>query len=176
MKASHLNASRGFSLVEVTLALGLVSFCLLTMMGLLPVGLNAVRSSNNEAMATNCLEQIAGSIRHAVLQTSGTYAGQYQASGTYGGYNTMAWTLGGSKVTANLVNLSASGFPATEPDEQRYATHVEILPPADGFSTGKALISVAWPVQATWDSTTSNWKHAQGSVQTLFIFLPSPSK
>jgi type II secretory pathway pseudopilin PulG len=173
MKMTRQKRGGGFSLVEVTLALGLVSFCLLTLVGLLPVGLGSLKTSNDEAAATNCLEQIAGSIQVAVLQTNGTYSGKYQASGAFGSYNTLAWSLGGSQFATTLNNLSASGFPGSGVNEQRFVAEVVITPPVDAFSTGTALISVAWPIQATWDATKNDWKNAQGSVRTLLIFLPN---
>lgn len=46
-------SQRGFSLVEVTLALGLIAFGVIALMGILPTGLNLVRESENEAVALN---------------------------------------------------------------------------------------------------------------------------
>jgi Tfp pilus assembly protein PilV len=43
----------GFSLVEVTLAIGVVSFCLLTLLALIPAGLMSVQSSTQESNAVN---------------------------------------------------------------------------------------------------------------------------
>ncbi len=43
----------GFSLVEVTLAIGVVSFCLLTLLALIPTGLKSVQSSTQESNAIN---------------------------------------------------------------------------------------------------------------------------
>jgi uncharacterized protein (TIGR02598 family) len=48
----------GFSLVEVVIALGLFSFCIVAITGLLSVGLGSTRSVVNEGVAVN----IAGSV------------------------------------------------------------------------------------------------------------------
>lgn len=40
-----VKSTAGFTLVEITLAIGIVGFCLLALLGLLPVGLNTVRDS-----------------------------------------------------------------------------------------------------------------------------------
>lgn len=40
----------GFSLIEVTLAVAIVSFCLIAILGLFPVGLNALRDSQEKAV------------------------------------------------------------------------------------------------------------------------------
>jgi uncharacterized protein (TIGR02598 family) len=49
----------GFSLVEVTLSLGLVSFALVTMLGLLPTGLSTLRASMNQTVEAQILQSIA---------------------------------------------------------------------------------------------------------------------
>lgn len=48
----------GFSLVEVTMALGLVSFCLVAMLGMLPVGLKQERSASEQLAATQLLAAV----------------------------------------------------------------------------------------------------------------------
>ncbi len=156
-------------MVEVTLALGLVTFCLLALVGLLPIGLQTVRTSKDEAAAINCMEQISNSIREALPQASPSV--DYHA---FGAYQTLVWSLGGSDVSVMLHNLSSSGFPTQSAPEQRYAARILIHPPANAFATGTASISVAWPAQATWNETLSEWQNAQGAVYTWFIFLPRP--
>ena len=64
-------AERGFSLVEVSLALGLVAFVLLALMGLFVVGLNSSRDSSMET----AYAQIA-------LRTSSRYPGTATADST----------------------------------------------------------------------------------------------
>ncbi len=48
-----------FSLVEVTLALGLVSFAVLAVMGLLPVGLSNLRQSMDQTVEAQIVQSIA---------------------------------------------------------------------------------------------------------------------
>lgn len=67
---SLLRQARGFSLVEVTLALGLVSYVLLGLLGLMVVGLNSSRESTVET----ALSQIA-------LHVSSTYDGSGMSGG-----------------------------------------------------------------------------------------------
>ncbi len=62
-RASHL---RAFSLIEVTLALGVVSFGLMSVLALLPSGLKTVRESANEI----ALSSIARSVRAELNQAS----------------------------------------------------------------------------------------------------------
>jgi len=49
----------GFSLVEVVLALGIVSFALLVMMGMVPVGLSTLRDAMNDSVKTQIVQRIA---------------------------------------------------------------------------------------------------------------------
>lgn len=48
----------GFSLVEVTMAVGLVSFCLVAMLGVLPVGLKQERGSTEQMAAMQVLAAV----------------------------------------------------------------------------------------------------------------------
>lgn len=50
---------QGFSLVEVTLALGLVSFVLVSIFGLLPVLFDSMRDSGERAMVTRVYQAVA---------------------------------------------------------------------------------------------------------------------
>ena len=56
---------RAFSLVEVTLALGIASFCLIAVFGLLPTGLNSIKASLAQTAATNLLTAIDADLRAA---------------------------------------------------------------------------------------------------------------
>lgn len=55
-----MNASRGFSLVEVVMALGIFSFALVVMLSLLPAGLKMDQRSEDESFAVNALSAIIG--------------------------------------------------------------------------------------------------------------------
>ncbi|PTY02547.1 hypothetical protein DB346_08340 [Verrucomicrobia bacterium LW23] len=152
--------------MEVTLALGLVTFCLLLLMGLMLSGLNSMKASRDEVAAVSCLEQISDAIRSGIPTGTSTYQGG-------GPYGALTWTIGGAPVTYDLTNLSAGGYPTLTEADQIYAARVEITPPPDGRSPGRAMISVAWPRKsATWNSGTSSWENAQGSTGMWVYFLP----
>lgn len=63
MKRTRTTA--GFSLVEVTLALGVVVFCLLTVLGLLALSVNTTRGSTVQTSATNILNAVAADLESA---------------------------------------------------------------------------------------------------------------
>jgi len=52
-----------FSLVEVTLALGIAAFCLIAVFGLVPVGVQANRNATSQTAATNILSNVVSDIR-----------------------------------------------------------------------------------------------------------------
>lgn len=55
--ASHF-AAQGFSLIEVVLALGVTSFAIISLMGMLPVGLNSIRESTGLTTQAQIARQI----------------------------------------------------------------------------------------------------------------------
>lgn len=55
--------SSGFTLVEVTLALGLAAFCLLAVFGLLPTGINCNRASVEQTAAASLARAIVADLR-----------------------------------------------------------------------------------------------------------------
>jgi uncharacterized protein (TIGR02598 family) len=57
-RSCRLKKSRGFSLVEIVIALGLFAFCVVAITGLFSVGLGATRSVANDAVASSITESI----------------------------------------------------------------------------------------------------------------------
>jgi Tfp pilus assembly protein PilV len=160
----------GFSLVEVVLALGLIIFCLVSIVGLLSVGASSIGSSREKAGAANALEQISSAIRMATPPA--TSGGTYEALAPY---NDLVWNvgLGSASVSKNYATISLAGVPTSLASDQLLSAQVQIIPSSDSVSAGSALITVAWPKQATWNAATQKWNHAQGSLSTWLIFLPN---
>ena len=52
-----------FSLVEVTLALGVAAFCLLAVLGLLPVGVQTNRNASSQTIASNIIATVVSDLR-----------------------------------------------------------------------------------------------------------------
>ncbi len=63
------NAS--FSLVEVTLALGIAAFCLIAVFGLMPIGVQTNRNAASQTAATNIISAVVADLR-ATPKTSTT--------------------------------------------------------------------------------------------------------
>ncbi len=58
MRSSRCNPA-GFSLVELTLALGVAAFCLIAVFGLMPVGVQTNRNATSQTRATNIAAAVA---------------------------------------------------------------------------------------------------------------------
>jgi len=60
---SRIDQIAGFTLVEVTLALGVVTICLIALMGLLPTSLKTQQSSIPQTTANQIISQISSFLR-----------------------------------------------------------------------------------------------------------------
>ena len=58
-----LSAAAAFSLVEVTLALGIAAFCLIAVFGLMPVGVQTNRNATSQTAATNIMAAVIADLR-----------------------------------------------------------------------------------------------------------------
>jgi type II secretory pathway pseudopilin PulG len=58
-----LSAAAAFSLVEVTLAIGIAAFCLIALFGLLPVGVQTNRNASSQTAATDIMASVLADLR-----------------------------------------------------------------------------------------------------------------
>src|SRR5262249_5690344 len=59
-----------FSLVEVTLALGIAAFCLIAVFGLIPVGVQTTRNATSQTAATNIMAAVVADLRATPTSSS----------------------------------------------------------------------------------------------------------
>jgi len=71
---------RGFSLIEVVLSLGIVSFAFVGLFGLLPVGLNAFTNSVDSTVESQIAENVLTNVKQAKLSNLLTLADQNAGS------------------------------------------------------------------------------------------------
>ena len=170
-KASILN-STAFSLIEVTLALGIVSFALVAVLGLLPVGLKSVKNANEQAGAANVLNAIAANLRTATSTNALNFVGRFADKDIQYVVGGSASSLVWSNLTLEGAQEDVSGNPP-----KRLSARLEILQaPANISTPGRAVVSVAWSAQSgpTWDSSANKWTKADGSITSGIQFLPRP--
>ncbi len=63
MKHCRLSMPAAFSLVEVTLALGVAGFCLIAVFGLLPIGVQTNRNATSQTAATSMMANVIADLR-----------------------------------------------------------------------------------------------------------------
>src|SRR5690349_21540030 len=61
--APLVRKTAGFSLVELTLALGVAAFCLIALLGLLPASLKTQQNSIEQTVANGVITEILGDLR-----------------------------------------------------------------------------------------------------------------
>jgi type II secretory pathway pseudopilin PulG len=69
-----LRRVNAFSLVELTLALGVAAFCLIAVFGLIPIGVQTNRNATSQTTATNIMAAVIADLR-ATSKTAGTWTG-----------------------------------------------------------------------------------------------------
>lgn len=160
-----------FSLVEVVLAIGIVSFALLAVVGLLPAGLKSIKNANEQAGAANVVGAISEALRVATSLDGTNFTTSFAGKPI-----TFAVTAGTGPSPAGLEWRELGLDGSANPMGKRLSARLEILnePVASPLTPGRAVISVAWPAQAdpTWNSANRTWTKAEGFVTTAIQFLP----
>jgi len=161
------NFHAAFSLVEVVIALGIVSVVIFGVMGLIPSGMKMFRDSNDQSGGANLLNSLSDSIREAVTTNGTNYSWTYNGS-NYG------YVINGAPVTNTLTAVTLQGGAATNTLDQQLKAVVVITPPPTLWSEGSAMISVAWPasVGATWSATSQAWSGVNGWATLGIRFIP----
>ena len=139
----------GFSLVEVTLALGVAAFCLLALFGLMPVGVQTNRSATSQTAATNIMAAVVSDLR-ATPTTSSTSS---QFCIRFGTATTLYFDSEG-RCSMDLAGLSSPcGFDLGSGIQPRYQLNVTWNTSNLTGSCSPALpcadLKVTWPAAAT---------------------------
>jgi Tfp pilus assembly protein PilV len=154
MKTRHPSIA-GFSLVEVTLALGVVVFCLVTILGLLAVGANSTHVSAIQTSATNILTAVASD-----MESTPNITPAYTASGSLPVVKgTVAETseiygitvpAGGAGATSfKTVYIAEDGTVATTTATALYELNVWVRASSTASAQQEtvARLMISWPAQ-----------------------------
>jgi uncharacterized protein (TIGR02598 family) len=151
----------GFSLVEVTLALGIAAFCLIAVFGLLPVGVQTNRNATSQTAATNVMAAVISDLR--ATPTTCTKSLQFGIQLGGGGRPTTLYfdglgqascdSAGLQKYQANPTDCSAGSCSGSwsPPLQLRYQLTVTWNVTASGCSNSLpcADVRITWPAAAT---------------------------
>ena len=134
-----------FSLVELTLAIGIAAFCLIAVFGLMPVGVQTNRNATSQTAAANVMAAVIADLR-ATPKTSTTSS---QFAIIFGTDKTLYFDSVGQASTSLGTNSRYQlkiAWTSTTPTGARYAD-----------------LKVTWPAAATP-------ANASGSVETFAAF------
>jgi uncharacterized protein (TIGR02598 family) len=126
MKRSKVPAV-AFSLIELTFALGIAAFCLIAVMGLLPIGVQTNRNATLQTAATNVVASVIADMR----ATTASISPQYGI--TFGTAKTLYFDNAGQFTMSLAAN-------------SRYRVSVTFPSSPSGLSY--ADINVTWPAAA----------------------------
>lgn len=147
---------RAFSLVEVTLALGVSSFCLVALLGLVPVGLKSNQFTREQAAALNVARSLLTDLQNVPANPAGS-PGVHGVNVREAGE--AADTVPQVIYFSETPSSSGAHFSATLDSGSRYRIAVTMTPPAAGQRGATMVhVRVAWPAAAETPS---------GSVETL---------
>lgn len=121
-----------FSLVELTIAIGVAAFCLIAVFGLVPVGVQTNRNATSQTAATSIMAAVVADLRatSTTANTSSQFAISFGTSGTQTRYFDGAGTASLLLTATSRYRLDITWSPA--PSGLRYAD-----------------VKVWWPAAAT---------------------------
>ncbi len=165
---SSCSPCAGFSLVEVTLSIGVLSFALLAVVALLPTGLRTIKDSTEQAAGAAVLTALSEALRHSTSEDGSSYRFEF--------LGTKEFVVGNPPPGAWIYeNLTLNG--SEDAGSRRIVARLEILatPSSDGLQPGRAVASVAWSAQGnpSFDPTSKTWRNAMGSLTAPIQFLPA---
>ncbi len=182
-------SKRGFSLVEITLALGITSFCILVVFALAAQGYKTARESRLEAAAAILFGQIHSELRSPFAwSTPGSSTGRSRLGHWLGEETTLTDVAAGSATitTSSFFNEKLEPTLNDEEDQDEFEVRVRVFPVgpssldgpdeavqeaiaslAAAESTVAVAVSISYPARAPFESRS----------QRRFVFLstrPAP--
>jgi type II secretory pathway pseudopilin PulG len=151
-----------FSLVELTLALGIAAFCLIAVFGLVPVGVQTNRNATSQTAATNILSSVVSDIRASPKGTGASV--QYGIRRSKGNITTVCFDGQGVSTPPQPSNAPCPG------GNSRYRLYVRIYPIGAQlpYLASYAYLKVVWPAAVDPLSPTIT---PSGSVETVATFF-----
>ncbi len=167
----RLRRVHAFSLVELTLALGIAAFCLIAVFGLVPVGVQTNRNATSQTAATNILSSVVSDIRASPKGgTSGTVTAKYGIRRVKGSSTTVCFDGQGQPD-----GLGQIGNVNCRAGNWRYRLYVKIYPTATltdphlkPYCANYVVLKLVWPAAANPLSTTIT---PSGSVEMVTSFF-----
>jgi uncharacterized protein (TIGR02598 family) len=116
LKTTPSTTRWGFSLVELVMAFGLVSFVLVGLLGLMPVGLNTMRDARGDSLRAEIIKSVANTAQQTDFSLLGTLNGtkyQFDANGLLNSTNAIyeaVLSTGSVSVPSSSTNGTLAGL------------------------------------------------------------------
>ena len=165
-------------MVEVTLALGILSFCLISITTFIPIGLGSQKDALNESKAGVALGMVTSAVRSANLvsrDSSGkaTYKLPAYLSDNSDGKTFKVGDANASSYTFFLAD-DGSIQQTGDTDPARQTLFVKVMPPATEEQPVRVYAAVAWPWKPS-DSAAmdvSSLTNRHGFVDAVITYAP----
>jgi uncharacterized protein (TIGR02598 family) len=151
-----------FSLVEVVLAMGIVSFALIILFALLPIGLKSNSDSMGESQGVNLLQAMIADRQSSAYSNSSTL------------YSLPALTNVTTQLTGTLYVMEDGVTTNAQPSAARYRVNYTVYPPTNTYA-GATNTPVTGPPLPVSINFRVSWPAAQtnrpSSVETIATFM-----
>ncbi|XHR29804.1 MAG: prepilin-type N-terminal cleavage/methylation domain-containing protein [Chthoniobacteraceae bacterium] len=133
-----------FSLIEVTIALGLTAFCMTTLMGLIPAGIRSNHTAHEKYTASEVANLLISDLVSAPIGSKQTVDGlSIPDAGSSG-------TSSQQIYYSETADSHGNHFASSRTENSRYLISVTMLPPnANQLYATNVFIRITWPAAAT---------------------------
>lgn len=144
---------RGFSLVEIAIAVGISSVCFVSLLGVIPLGLNASAESVKQRAAADMANVVIADLRAAPV--TGTAVSSFYS---------IKFPSGAASVTTSFFfndDGSLNGGTSAEP-VPKYRATVTVNPPGSNRTASSARVWITWPAAADLNPSALPSKYSGG--------------
>jgi len=144
-----LRKAAAFSLVEIVIALGVAAFCLIAVLGMLPVSVKTQQTSVNQTKANSIISQVVNDLRADVRLPPGQQSKSVEGTAGMGLHG--QWAARATPATLFFTNdgkqtpphTSYTGTPAAPQGAVFRVTVTYLFPPT--ATTSIAQVTISWP-------------------------------
>jgi type II secretory pathway pseudopilin PulG len=161
---------RGFSLVELALAVGITSFCILTIIALLPTGLRSAMTASRESFAVNIGSGILADLKSSASYAADNAINPLPTSGTVI-YKLNLPTTAGTAVQYPL--YLDNGGNVVPPAQAQFLAILTLISPGAGSPVAglpkpavQAHLFITWPAQANAALTPGSHAYTLANAST----------
>lgn len=162
-----LKGGKGFSLLEVVVSLGITSFCLITLLALLPLGIASNQASLSQTAATSIAAAIASDLRVSYENGGESPRFKFKVPDRRGSQmdesNPMVLFFWDDGLSVGSIGDDAKLL-------ARYRANVWLIPSSEEVGAMTARIFITWPAQAD-PSANKMPERFSGSLELITAFI-----